>query len=127
MDMIHFIAARLPPFVRSVTSNCPARTATRLPSCPSLWRAITSLLISGWLTVAFAAPGVTVVGIQVDGAAAIAISDFTLRRTGGSNLDRQTLTLKDNLESGVEIIVPARTVITLKSRSEEHTSELQSR
>ena len=116
MNMIHFIAARMPPFVGSATSNRTARTATTLPSCPSLWRAISCLLVSSWLTVASAAPGVTVVGIQIDGVTAVAINDFTVRRTGGGSLERQTLTLKDNLESGVEIIVPARTVITLKDR-----------
>ena len=95
MNIIRVIAARLQMFASATTSNCSARVAFTWPSWSSLWRAITCLLVSSWLTVATAAaPGVTVVGIRVDGATAVAIADFTVRRTG---------------------------------RSEEHTSELQSR
>ena len=124
MNMIHFIAARTPLFAGCTTRIRGAGVALTSLSCPSLWRAMTCLLVSSWLTVASAAPGVTVVGLQVDGATVVAINEFTLRRMSGSNLERQTLTLKDNLESGVEIIVPARTVITLKS-SNGNTITLQ--
>ena len=124
MNMIRVIAAWLQLFVGRTASIRWARATGELPTGPSLWHTIAGLLVFSWLTVASAAPGVTVVGIQVDGATAVAINDFTLRRTAGGDLVRQTLTLQNNLDSGVEIIVPARTVITLKS-SNGNTITLQ--
>ena len=124
MKLIRVIAARIELFVGPTASIRWARATGELPTGLSPWRTIAGLLVFSWLAVASAAPGVTVVGIQVDGATAVAINDFTLRRTGGSNLVRQTLTLQDNLESGVELIVPTHTVIILKS-SNGNTITLQ--
>ena len=77
-----------------------------------------------WITSASAAPGLTVTAIQRDGAASVSVPDVMLRSKGVATAQVGTLVLQQELQDGVEIIVPTRTVITLKS-SNGNTITLQ--
>ena len=77
-----------------------------------------------WITFASAAPGLTVAAIQRDGAATVSVPDVMLRSKGVETAQVGTLVLQQALLDGVEIIIPIRTVVTLKS-SNGNTITLQ--
>ena len=77
-----------------------------------------------WITSASAAPGLTVAAIQRDGAATVSVPGVMLRSKGVETAQVSTLALQQELQDGVEIIVPIRTVITFKS-SNGNTITLQ--
>ena len=76
------------------------------------------------MTLASAAPGLTVAAIQRDGAATASVPDVMLRSKGVEAAHVSALALQQELPEGVEIIIPIRTVITFKS-SNGNTITLQ--
>lgn len=123
MFKLNYLCHIVPAQARLTRSAC-AMPAKRPRSIASWLRAATGAFVAGCMAVAAAASNIVVTGIQVDGKSDVSSVDAALRAKGNASPVQRSLARGSELEFESELIVPARTVITLKS-SNGNTITLQ--